>query len=58
MGNRPALSAQGDRLRDHGCLPPPNTAISDLADLAPSQVVIVEGCFPELMRIENCQPPF
>lgn len=46
-GNRPALGAEGDGLRDHGCLfPPPNAASSDLADLSPSQVVIVEGFFP------------
>lgn len=57
-GNHPSPGAEGDRLCDHGCLPPSNAAIWDLSDLAPSQVVIVEGCFLELMRIENCQPPF
>lgn len=57
-GDCPALSIEGDSLRDQGCLSPPNPAISHLAESAPSLVVIVEGCFPELIRMENCRPPF
>ncbi|XP_074676420.1 elongator complex protein 3 isoform X1 [Strix aluco] len=44
--NHPAFSAEGDGVHDHGCLPPPpNTAISNLADLAPSQETDVKNIF-------------